>query len=216
LDLACTGEVHVGKVAEVIGYNASRPRQMNWVMGMDVNADGTVEPWEIGVGMQKNIEHQTERRMQGDVDGDHALSQAEYALFIPDPGGELNDAGVSTRAAGRFATLDTNRDDRVQPVEIINEFATSYQSRYWARLVLFHLARADRDSDGRIDAAELSAAGASGAQSWLQEISGKTDAEDGIALAALVRPMMTAGTTPEDRARLEAPIASLMTPACRS
>ena len=96
----------------------SRPRQMNWVVSLDADEDGFVEPGEVGVGLWENLDHQVEHRMDGDVDGDGTLSLREYALFVPDPGAGTNAGNASGYQEERFASFDRDGDRRVSRVEI--------------------------------------------------------------------------------------------------
>ena len=224
MDIECIGRVPAARLVEIMDPGRSRPRQMNWVMALDADGDGFVEPGEVGVGMRENLKHQVERRMLGDVDGDDVLSPREYALFVPDPGAETNEERVSERQEASFAALDRNRDRRVSRDEIADSFATGYIRRHWGRVVLFHLGRADSNGDGAVDREELTgaieASGGSVAPDALNVLfelaaGGTTGASAaGLVLSELPTALIEAGTTAGGRARLESPLASLLTRAC--
>lgn len=226
MDIECSGQVPAARLVEIMDPGRSRPRQMNWVMALDADGDGFVEPGEVGVGMRANLTHQVERRMLGDVDGDDVLSPREYALFVPDPGAETNEERVSERQEASFAALDRNADRRVSRDEIADSFATGYIRRHWGRVVLFHLGRADSNGDGAVDREELTdaidAGGGSvapGALDVLFELAagGTTGASAPVlVLSELPTALIEAGTTAGGRARLEAPLASLLTPTCNT
>ena len=123
MDLECSGRAPVGRLVEIMNPGRHRPRQMNWVMDLDVDGDGFVEPGETGAGLWQSLEHQVERRMLGDVDGDGVLSPREYALFVPDPGAERNEDGMTRLQEARLANLDRDGDRRVSRIEVVDDFA---------------------------------------------------------------------------------------------
>ena len=227
MDIECSGRVPAARLVEIMDPGRSRPRQMNWVMALDADGDGFVEPGEVGVGMRENLKHQVERRMLGDVDGDDVLSPREYALFVPDPGAETNEERVSERQEASFAALDRNADRRVSRDEIADSFATGYIRRHWGRVVLFHLGRADSNGDGVVDRQELTGSTGAGGGSVapkaldvLFELAAVAGTEASapsapqLVLSELQTPLIQLGETPDGRARLEAPLASLLTRAC--
>ena len=112
MDIECSGRVSVVRLVEIMAPGRHRPRQMNWVMALDFDADGFVEPGEVGAGLWQSLQHQVERRMHGDVDGDGVLGPREYALFVPDPGAETNEERVSELQVGRRADHVDLRDLR--------------------------------------------------------------------------------------------------------
>ena len=224
MDLECSGRVPTVRLVEIMNPGRDRPRQMNWVMALDFDADGFVEPGEVGAGMWRSLQHQVERRMHGDVDGDGALSPREYALFVPDPGAETNEERVSELQAARFASFDHNEDRRVTRLEILDEFVRNYIARHWGRLVLFHLGRADADGDGAVDGAELTgaieAAGVApdpdALDLWFETMAGKAGdtSVPRLVLAEIPAALIEAGATAEGRARIEGLLAPLLAPAC--
>ena len=226
MDVECSGRVPVLRLVEIMDPGRSRPRQMNWVMSLDADEDGFVEPGEVGVGLWENLDHQVERRMHGDVDGDGLLSSREYALFVPDPGADTNEERVSGYQEDLFAALDRNGDRRVSRGEIVDDFAASYMGRHWSRMALFHLRRADRDGDGAVGRDELAgaveAAGGTAApealDAWFRTLAGGTaePADARLVLAELPRALLQAASTADGRAALEAPLAPLLAPACGS
>ena len=227
LDLECSGAVPITRLVEVMDPGRHRPRQMNWVMELDVDGDGIVELGEVALGLRENLRYQVARRMAGDVDGDDALDLREHSLFVPDPGAETNEMSVSAYQEKQFAAFDQNGDRKVSRDEIIAAFVEIYIGRHWGRMVLFHLARADRDGDGTLTRAELgnALAGAGGAPApgaavdrWVVEVASAspgTDDEARLVLAELPGPLSAAGASVERRAALEGPIAPLLTPTCR-
>ena len=226
MDVECSGRVPVLRLVEIMDPGRSRPRQMNWVMSLDADEDGFVEPGEVGAGLWENLEHQVERRMHGDVDGDGLLSLREYALFVPDPGAETNADNASDYQEERFASFDRDGDRHVTRGEIVEEFAASYIGRHWGRMVLFHLGRADRDGDGAVDRDELTgaveAAGGAAApealDAWFLTLGSEAaePADARLVLAELPRALLQAAATADGRAALEAPLAPLLAPACGS
>ena len=223
MDIECSGWVPVARLVEIMDPGRSRPRQMNWVMALDADGDGFVEPGEVDVGMRENLEHQVERRMLGDVDGDDVLSPREYALFVPDPGAETNEERVSERQEASFAALDRNGDRRVSRGEIADSFTTGYVRRHWGALVLFHLGRADSNGDGVVGREELTGAIEAGGGSVAPEAldivfgiaaGGTTASAPRLVLSELPAALIEVGTTAAGRARLEAPLASLLAPVC--
>ncbi|MXY25459.1 MAG: hypothetical protein F4Y45_13210 [Acidobacteria bacterium] len=192
-------------------------------MELDFDADGFVEPGEVGAGLWQSLQHQVERRMHGDVDGDGALDPREYALFVPDPGADTNEENVSDLQEARFASFDHNGDRRVTRREILDEFIRNNIARHWTRIVLFHLGRADADDDGVVDRAELTraveAAGGKPAPGPLDlwfEIAGEMGKASAsrLVLAELPVVLMAAGATADGRARFGAPLTPLLSPAC--
>ncbi len=224
MDLECSGRVPVLRLVEIMDPGRSRPRQMNWVMSLDADEDGFVEPGEVGVGLWDNLDHQVERRMHGDVDGDGVLSLREYSLFVPDPGAETNATNASDYQEERFASFDRDGDRRVSRGEIVDEFARSYIGRHWGRMVLFHLGRADRDRDGAVGRDELAdalaaaegSAASEAVDAWFRTLAGEASAsaEPRLVLAELPRVLLEAGSTATGRAELEAPLAPLLAPVC--
>ena len=224
MDLECSGRVPVLRLVEIMDPGRSRPRQMNWVMSLDADEDGFVEPGEVGAGLWENLDHQVERRMLGDVDGDGVLSLREYALFVPDPGAASSAGDASDYQEARFASFDHDGDRRVSRAEIVEEFAASYIGRHWGRMVLFHLGRADRDGDGAVGrdelAAAVEAAGGSAApdalDGWFRTLGGDAaePADARLVLAELPRALLQASATADGRAALGAPLAPLLAPAC--
>ena len=221
LDLECTGDVPATRLVEVMDPGRNRPRQMNWVMELDADANGIVESGEVGIGLRENLRHQVERRMAGDVDGDDALDLREYSLFVPDPGADTNEALVSAYQAERFAAFDHDSDGKVSRDEITDSFVGIYIARHWGQMVRFHLARADGNADGTLTRSELlgalAAAGAEppgGLDSWFARLSG-TSEPSRLVLAELRRPLLGLGATAAGRAATEGPIAPLLTPACQ-
>ena len=223
MDLECSGRVPVLRLVEIMDPGRSRPRQMNWVMSLDADEDGFVEPGEVGAGLWENLDHQVERRMHGDIDGDGVLSLREYALFVPDPGADTNAENASDYQEERFASFDRDGDRRVSRGEIVEEFAASYIARHWSRMVLFHLGRADRDGDGAVGRDELAGAleaARSGAPEavdvWFRTLAGEVSesADARLVLAELPRGLLAAAATADGRAALEAPLAPLLAPAC--
>ena len=225
MDIECSGQVPIDRlVNEVLGASHDRPRQVNWAMALDVDANGFVEPGEVGAALWDELEKQVQRHMYGDVDGDEALTPREYALLIPDPGAERNQAQLSARQEAYFAARDGNGDRRVTRDEMVDNILKGDIAYYWGRMVAFHLRRADSDGDGAVVREELAgaieAAGGSVAPEaldvWFEA------AEPGAAEAAAPRLVLSqlpftfreVAATAEARARLEAPLAPLMMPVC--
>ena len=224
MDLECSGRVPVARLVEIMDPGRHRPRQMNWVMALDADADGFVEPGEVGAGLWENLEHQVERRMHGDVDGDDALSPREYALFVPDPGAQTNEEHVSDRQEDYFAALDRDGDRLVSRKEIADDFVRGYIGRHWGRTVSFHLGRADVDGDGAVDRQEMAAAieAADGSVApealdvWFEITADGTAGASAarLVLAELPSALTEVGGSADGRAMLEAPLRTLLTPSC--
>ena len=224
MDLECSGRAPVGRLVEIMNPGRHRPRQMNWVMDLDVDGDGFVEPGETGAGLWQSLEHQVERRMLGDVDGDGVLSPREYALFVPDPGAERNEDGMTRLQEARLANLDRDGDRRVSRIEVVDDFARRYVTRHWSRILLFHFRRADSDGDGAVTRRELTsairAAGSAAAPARLQlwfdaagDASRKTSGRR-LSLAELPALLDKVGASAEGRAKFEASLGRLVAPAC--
>ena len=222
LDVECSGQVPAARLVKIMAPGVDRPRQMNWVLALDVDEDGHVEPGEVGLGLWTNLDYQVERRMVGDVDGDSLLDPREYSLFVPDPGAETNADGVSEMQDRYFSDLDSNGDRQVSRDEIVENFAAGYVSRHWAHMVVFHLGRADADGDGAVDLEELAraieAAGGSVAapalEDWFKAVVPNAS-EPRLVLSELLTAALTeAGDTVEGRERLAAPLRSLLSPDC--
>ncbi len=229
LDVECSGQVPAARLVEIMAPGVDRPRQMNWVMALDGDEDGFVEPDEVGLGLWKNLEFQVERRMVGDVDGDALLSPREYALFVPDPGAETNEEQVSELQDRYFSDLDANEDRLVSRDEIIRNFGGGYIARHWAHMVVFHLGRADDDGNGVVDHDELARAigraGGSASRAalddWFAAVAlvagpaGGSAPEAELSLSeSLTLALAEAGAAAEEREKLEAPIRPLLSPAC--
>ena len=221
MDIECSGRVSVVRLVEIMAPGRHRPRQMNWVMALDFDADGFVEPGEVGAGLWQSLQHQVERRMHGDVDGDGVLSPREYALFVPDPRAATNEERVSELQEARFASFDRNGDRRVTRHEILDEFVRSNISRHWGRMVLFHLGRADADGDGAVDRQELNGAIEAGeappeALAVLFEFAavGTVEASARLVLAQLPVALNKVGASADGRAMLETQLRPLLTPSC--
>lgn len=224
MDLECSGRAPVGRLVEIMNPGRHRPRQMNWVMDLDTDGDGFVEPGETGAGLWQNLEHQVERRMLGDVDGDGVLSPREYALFVPDPGAERNEDGMTRLQEARLANLDRDGDRRVSRIEVVDDFARRYVTRHWSRILLFHFRRADSDGDGAVTRRELTsairAAGSTAAPARLQlwfdaagDASTKTSGRR-LSLAELPALLDKVGASAEGRTRFEASLGRLVAPVC--
>ena len=222
LDIECSGQVPAARLVKIMAPGVDRPRQLNWVLALDVDEDGYVEPGEVGLGLWNNLDYQVERRMVGDVDGDALLSPREYSLFVPDPGAETSADGVSEMQDRYFSDLDSNGDRQVSRAEIVENFAVGYISRHWAHMVVFHLGRADADGDGAVDLEELAGAvedaGGSAAPSvledWFKAVAPNATSPR-ILLSELLTAVLTeAGATAEGRERLAAPLRSLLSPDC--
>ena len=226
LDFECSGWAPVARLVEIMNPGRSRPRQMNWVMALDGDGDGFVEPGEVGVGLWKNLEEQVERRMHGDVDGDGVLSPREYALFVPDPGAETNEDRLSALQERRFAALDHNGDRRISRNEVEDDFAGSYLALHWSRMLLFHFGRADADGDGAVSRNELTrairAAGGSGTPAALAGWFEAAARENGdssasrLVLARLPALLQRAGADAADRRRPERALGPLVAPPCHT
>ena len=224
MDLDCSGRAPVGRLVEIMNPGRHRPRQMNWVMDLDADGDGFVEPGEVGAGLWQSLEHQVERRMLGDVDGDGVLSPREYALFVPDPGAERNADGMSRLQEARLANLDRNGDRRVSRLEVVDDFATSYITRHWSRILLFHFSRADSDGDGAVTQRELASAirTAGGAatparlQVWFDAArAGRTKTSvPQLSLATLPDLLNKVGASAESRTKFEASLGPLVARPC--
>ena len=225
MDIECGGAVSVVRLVEIMDPGRHRPRQMNWVMELDFDADGFVEPGEVGAGLWQSLQHQVERRMHGDVDGDGVLSPREYALFVPDPGAETNAERVSELQEARFASFDRNGDRRVTRHEILDEFVRNNIARHWGRMVLFHLGRADADGDGAVDRQELNGAieGAGGSAApealdvWFEIVAGGTVEAPALLLVLSELPLALnrVGASADGRAGVEALLQPLLAPSCR-
>ena len=227
LDIECSGQVPAARLVRIMTPGVDRPRQLNWVMALDVDEDGFLEPGEVGLGLWKNLDYQVERRMVGDVDGDSLLSPREYSLFVPDPGAATNADGVSELQDELFSDLDGNGDRRVSRDEITRSFGKSYTSRHWAHMVVFHLGRADTDGDGSLDRDELaraivSAGGAVAPEDlagWFEELSvamGVLSKASVRLSEALTLRLTELGSSADGRERLEGPLRPLLSPACSS
>lgn len=225
LDIECSGHVPVARlVNDVMGASHDRPRQVNWAMAFDVDANGFVDPGEVPAALWQEHEQQVDRNMGGDVDGDEALTPREYALGIPDPGAERNEARLSARQEAYFARLDSNGDRRVTRNEMVDAVLKGDLAYYWGRMVAFHLRRADSDGDGAVIREELTgaieAAGGSVAPEALDvwfEADAIREAEASAPLLVLSDLPFTfrrVAATAEARAKLEAPLAPLMMPDC--
>ena len=222
LDIECSGQVPAARLVKIMAPGVDRPRQLNWVLALDVDEDGYVEPGEVGLGLWTNLDYQVERRMVGDVDGDSLLGPREYSLFVPDPGAETNADGVSEMQDRYFSDLDSNGDRKVSRDEIVENFAAGYVSRHWAHMVVFHLGRADADGDGAVTLGELARAiedaGGSVAppalEDWFKAVVPNAS-EPRLVLSELLTAALTeAGATVEGRERLAAPLRSLLSPDC--
>lgn len=224
MDLDCSGRAPIGRLVEIMNPGRQRPRQMNWVMDLDADGDGFVEPGEVGVGLWQSLDHQVERRMLGDVDGDGVLSPREYVLFVPDPGAEANEKGMTRVQEARLAKLDRNGDRRVSRIEVVDDFANRYITRHWSRALLFHFRRADSDGDGAVTQSELRSAirGAGGMsaparlQVWFDAAGGeRTNAsEPRLSLAELPTLLNRVGASAEGRTKFGAALGSLLSPDC--
>ena len=224
MDLECSGRAPVGRLVEIMNPGRHRPRQMNWVMDLDTDGNGFVEPNEVGAGLWQSLEHQVERRMLGDVDGDGVLSPREYALFVPDPGAERNQHGMSRLQEARLASLDHNGDRRVSRIEVVDDFARRYITRHWSRILLFHFRRADSNGDGAVTRRELtsaiSAAGSAAAparlQVWFDAAGGESTKTAGsqLWLAELPALLNRVGASAEGRRKFEASLGRLVAPVC--
>lgn len=225
LDIECSEQVPAARLVEIMTPGVDRPRQMNWVLALDVDEDGFLEPGEVGLGLWNNLDYQVERRMVGDVDGDSLLSPREYSLFVPDPGAETNADGVSELQDELFSDLDRNGDRLVSRDEITLSFGKGYISRHWAHMVVFHLERADADGDGAVDRDELKraieAAGGEAApatlDAWFEavaSVAGASSRESVAVSEALTLKLTQAGTSAEARALFEAALRPLLLPVC--
>lgn len=223
MDLDCNGRAPVGRLVEIMNPGRDRPRQLNWVMDLDADGDGFVEPGEPGAGLWQSLEYQVERRMLGDVDGDGMLSPREYRLFVPDPGAERNEDGMSRLQEARLASLDRNGDRRVSRIEVVDDFARSTITRHWSRVLLFHFRRADSNGDGAVTRRELRsairAAGGRAAparlQAWFDAAGGeKRTSGSRLSLAELPALLNRVGAAAEGRAKFTAPLGALLAPVC--
>ena len=225
LDIECGGKVPAARLVKIMAPGVDRPRQMNWVLALDVDEDGFLEPGEVGLGLWNNLDYQVERRMVGDVDGDSLLSLREYSLFVPDPGAETNADGVSELQDELFSDLDRNGDRLVSRDEITLSFGKGYISRHWAHMVVFHLERADADGDGAVDRDELRRAiEAAGGEAppatldaWFEavaSVAGASSRESVAVSEALTLKLTQAGTSAESRALFEAALRPLLLPVC--
>ncbi len=225
MDLECSGQVPVARlVNDVLHARHDRPRQVNWAMALDVDADGFVEPGEVAAAFWTELEESVAYNLGADVDGDDALTPREYALAIPDPGAERNAEQLSARQEAYFARLDADGDRRVTRDELVDNIVKGDTAYYWGRIVAFHLGRADDDVDGAVSREELTAAieaaGGSVAPAaldvWFE--AAEAEAAEGSAprlvLTDLPFAFRQVAATAEGRARLEAPLAALVTPAC--
>ena len=227
MDLECSGKVPDARLVGILNPGRHRPRQMNWALALDADADGFVEQGEVGLGLWRNLDHQVTRRMLGDVNGDGALNPQEYALFVPDPGAETNAERVSELQEARFATYDKNGDRLVTRHEISTSVAASYIARHWGLMLLFHLRRADSDGDGAVTPGELTdaieTAGGTAAQGALDAWFDAAEQQEGgvssprkLALADLPALLINPSATAEDRHTFEAPLNPLLVPSCGS
>ena len=222
LDVECSGKVSAARLVKIMTPGLDRPRQMNWVMALDADEDGFLEPGEAGEGLWSNLVHQVARRMVGDVDGDEVLSAREYALFVPDPGKRTNEDGVSELQERLFADLDGDGDRLVTREEIAENFGKGYIARHWAHAVAFHLGRADADGDGAVDADELAraveAAGGvadrSALDGWFKAVVPNASEPRLVVSELLTTALTAAAADAEGRQRLEEPLGALLSPAC--
>ena len=222
LDIECSRRVPAARLVKIMAPGVDRPRQLNWVMALDVDEDGFLEPGEVGLGLWTNLDYQVERRMVGDVDGDSLLSPREYSLFVPDPGAATNADGVSEMQEKYFSDLDGNGDRLVSRDEITRSFGQGYVSRHWAHMVVFHLGRADADGDGAVDLEELvrateNAGGSVAAlalEDWFKAVVPNASKPRLVLSEVLTAALTEAGATAEGRERLAAPLLSLLSPDC--
>ena len=225
MDIECSGQVPMGRLLnEVLLASHDWPRHLNWAMALDVDANGFIEPGEFAVAMWERLEKWVEGRMSGDVDGDEALTPREYALAIPDPGAERNEEQLSTRQEENFAAFDGNGDRRVTRDEVMDRLLGRDVAYYWGRMVAFHLRRADSDGDGAVIREEvteaIAAAGGSVAPGaldvWFEATAVEAAAASAprLVLADLPFTFRPVAAVAENRAKLEAPLAPLLMPAC--
>ena len=225
MDLECSGRVPVARLVEITDTPRDSPSRMDWTLALDVDDDGFVEPGEVGEGIwEEHLGYQVGRPMQGDVDGDGALSPREFALTVPDPGAETNEERLSDRQEARFAVFDRNDDRRVSPHELADHYERRGMALYWSRMLLFHLDRIDSDEDGAVTREELTSAieATGGAVApgaldvWFEAVwdgTGEASAPR-LMLAELPTLLRAFGATADGRARFQAPLAPLLAPAC--
>lgn len=130
-------------------------RAVKSIRELDRDADGSVGRDEARVGIIDRIEHQVQKTLGTDADGDGQISLIEYALSDPDTTGQAPDAdGVTPAQRSHFKRRDLDGDGIATRAEIVLASDKGSARAYWIQLMRFRIKPLDRDGDGMLDRSE--------------------------------------------------------------